>query len=95
MLHLEINFRPIWQELVKVRSACAAWRNNPLWEISPAQQGLYGVFVDFKKVFDRIWHTASWEITKKYNISANIIWVIKNLYDKATSAILFNSSIEN
>ena len=30
---------------------------------------------------------------KKYNISTNLIRVIKNLYDKATSAILFNSSI--
>ena len=29
---------------------------------------------------------------KKYNISTNLIRVIKNLYDKATSAILFNSS---
>ena len=32
---------------------------------------------------------------KKYNISANLIWVIKRLYDKATCAVLFNSSIEN
>ena len=30
---------------------------------------------------------------KKYNISTNLIRVIKNLYDKATSAIVFNSSI--
>ena len=30
---------------------------------------------------------------KKYNISTNLIRVIKNLYDKATSAVLFNSSI--
>ena len=30
---------------------------------------------------------------KKYNISTNLIQVIKNLYDKATSAFLFNSSI--
>ena len=30
---------------------------------------------------------------KKYNISTNLIKVIKNLYDKATSAVLFNSSI--
>ena len=29
---------------------------------------------------------------KKYNISANLIRVIKNLYNKATSAVLFNSS---
>ena len=30
---------------------------------------------------------------KKYNISTNLIQVIKNLYNKATSAILLNSSI--
>ena len=30
---------------------------------------------------------------KKYNISTNLIRVTKNLYDKATSAVLFNSSI--
>ena len=30
---------------------------------------------------------------KKYNINANLIRVIKNLYDKATSAVLFNGSI--
>ena len=30
---------------------------------------------------------------KKYNISTNLIQVIKNLYNKATGAILFNSSI--
>ena len=28
---------------------------------------------------------------KKYNISANLIRVIKNPYDKATFAVLFNS----
>ena len=30
---------------------------------------------------------------KKYNISTNLIRVIKDLYDKATSAVLFNASI--
>ena len=30
---------------------------------------------------------------KKYNISTNLIQVIKNLYNKATTAVLFNSSI--
>ena len=30
---------------------------------------------------------------KKYNISANYIRVIKNLYNKATSAVLFSGSI--
>ena len=32
---------------------------------------------------------------KKYNISTNLIRVIKYLYDKATSAVLFNNSIRN
>ena len=59
------------------------------------QQDLYHVFTDFKKAFDRIWHAALWATIKKYNISTNLIQVIKNLYNKATSAVLFNSSIED
>ena len=44
-------------------------------------------------LFDRVWHAALWATMKKYNISTNLIQVIKNLSNKATSAILFNSSI--
>ena len=36
-----------------------------------------------------------WTTMKKYNISTNLIQVIKNLYNKATRAVLFNSSIED
>ena len=57
------------------------------------QQDLYHVFKDFKKAFDRVWHAALWATTKKYNISTNLTRVIRNLYDKATSAVLFNSSM--
>ena len=57
------------------------------------QQDLYHVFMDFKKAFDRVWHAALWATMKKYNISANLIRVIKNLYDKDTSAVFFNRSI--
>ena len=56
------------------------------------QQDLYHVFIDFK-VFDRLWHAALWATMKKYNISTKLIQVIKNFYNKATSAVLFNSSI--
>ena len=59
------------------------------------QQNLYHVFIDFKKAFNRVWHAALWATMKKYNISTNLIRVIKNLYDKATSAVLFNSSIRD
>ena len=55
------------------------------------QQDLYHVFIDFK-AFNRVWHAALWEIMKKY-ISTNLIKVIKNLNNKTTSAVLFNSSI--
>ena len=57
------------------------------------QQDLYHVFIDFKEDFDRDWHAALWAAMKMCNISTNLIQVIKNLYDKATSAVLFNSSI--
>ena len=48
------------------------------------QQDFYHVFIDFKKAFDRVWHAALWATMNR---------VIKNLYDKATSAVLFKSSI--
>ena len=57
------------------------------------QQDLYHVFTDFKKAFDRVLHTALWATMKNYNFSTNLIRVIKNLYDRATSAVLLNSSI--
>ena len=57
------------------------------------QQDLYHVFIDFKKAFDRVCHAALWATMKRYNISTNLIQVIKNFYNKATSAVLFNSSI--
>ena len=41
------------------------------------QQDLYHVFIDFKKAFDRAWHAALWATMKKYNISTNLIHVIK------------------
>ena len=47
------------------------------------QQDLYHVFIDFKKSLDRVWHAALWTTMKKYNISTNLIRVIKNLYNKA------------
>ena len=57
------------------------------------QQDLSHVFIDFKKAFDRVWHAALWATMRKYNISTNPIQDIKNFCNKATSAILFNSSI--
>ena len=43
------------------------------------QQDLYHVSIDFKEAFDKFWHAALWATMKKYNISTNLIQVIKNL----------------
>ena len=57
------------------------------------QQDLYHVFVDFKKVFDRVWHAALRATMRKFNINANLTRVIKNLYVKATSAVYYNGNM--
>ena len=56
------------------------------------QQDLCHVFIDFKKAFDRVWHAALWTTMHKYNIGANLITIIKSLYEKATSAVLYNGN---
>ena len=56
------------------------------------QQNLYHVVIDSKKAFARVWHEALWATMRKYNINASIIRAIDNLYDKAQSAVLLNSS---
>ena len=57
------------------------------------QQNLYHVFIDFKKAFDRVWHAALWATMRMYNISANLVRTMEQLYDKATSAVQMNGSI--
>ena len=56
------------------------------------QQDLYHVFIDFKKAFDRVWHAALWTTMHKYSMGANLITIIKSLYEKATSAVLYNGN---
>ena len=77
--------RSITEQIFNLRILCEKYFQH--------QQDLDHVFIDFKEAFDRVWHAALWATTKKCNISTNLIRVIKNLYNKATSAVLFNSSI--
>ena len=37
------------------------------------QQDIYHAFIDFKKAFDRVLHSALWASMKKYNIRCNLI----------------------
>ena len=45
-----------------------------------------------KKAFDRVRHASLWATMRLYNINTNLINVIQNLYDKATSSVCFNGS---
>ena len=56
------------------------------------EQDLYQVFIDSKKTFNRDCHAALWATMKKYNISTNLIQVIKDISNRATSTVLFISS---
>lgn len=38
-------------------------------------------------------HAALWASMRQYKINANLIKMIKNVYDMATSAVYFNSNI--
>ena len=71
------------EQIVNLRSMCGKYIQH--------QQDLHHVFVDFKTAFLGVWHAALWATIKKYNISTNLIRIIKNLYGKVTSAVLFNS----
>ena len=41
---------------------------------------LYMAFVDFKKAFDSVLHTALWQIMKKMGVNGQIIRPIRKLY---------------
>ena len=57
------------------------------------QQELYHVFIDFKKAFDRVWHQALWATMHKFNIDQNLIALIQELYNHATSSVYLDGDI--
>ena len=66
---------------------------NPLLETSPAPGRPLPCLHRLQEGLQQVWHAAMWATMKTYNNSTNPICVIKHLYDKATSAVLFNNSI--
>ena len=77
--------RSTTEQIFNIRILCERYLQH--------QQDLYHVFIDFKKAFDRVWHKALWSTMRLYNINANLIQVIENLYNKATSAVYLNGDI--
>ena len=64
---------------------------NPLLETSPAPGKPLPCLHRLQEGLQQVWHAAMWATMKTYNNSTNPICVIKHLYDKATSAVLFNN----
>ena len=42
------------------------------------QENIYHAFIDFKKAFDRVWHSALWATMKNYNIGRNLFMSLNN-----------------
>ena len=80
--HLHSHIHITAEQIFNLRILCERYLQH--------QQDLYHVFIDFIKAFDRVWHAALWATMRLYNINTNLINVIQNLYDKATSAVCFN-----
>ena len=57
------------------------------------QQNLFHVFVDFRKVFTRVWHAALSATMRLYSINDNLIITVECLYNKVTSAVYHNNNI--
>ena len=97
------RLQPIAEELLSEEQAgCRAGRstNEQIFNLriiqekyTEHQKPLYHIFIDFKKAFDRIWHTSLWDTMKRFNINARLIKVIQSLYEKAISAIYYEGKV--
>ena len=56
--------RSITEQIFNLRILCEKYLQQ--------QQDLCHIFIDFKKAFDRVWHTALRATMKKYNISTTL-----------------------
>ena len=54
---------------------------------------LYMAFIDFKKTFDSVRHTAFWEIMKKMGVNEQIMSPIRKLYRNREAAVRVESEL--
>ena len=55
------------------------------------QRDLFHNFIDFKKAFDRVWQQGLWQVMEDFNITHELIQLIKALYNNAKSKVLLNN----
>ena len=73
------------EQIFSIRVRCGKYSQH--------QQDIYHVFIDFKKVFDRVWHESLRARIKKYNMGQKMTNTIKQIYAKATSAVITRGSL--
>ena len=56
---------------------------------------MVGIFIDFKKAFDRVWHLGMFRTLQHYNIPQKLTNLIKSLYNQAVSAVRIGSDISD
>ena len=103
MLRILLNrLKPQAEEIIKEQAGFRAGRSTTeqifnlrilCEKYQQHQQSLYHVFVDFKKVFDRVWHAVLWATMRLYNINDNLIRTIECLFNKETSAFYHDNNI--
>ena len=84
----QAGFRPnrsTTEQIFNLRVLCEKYSQH--------QQDIFHVFIDFKKAFDRVWHDALWATMNKFNMGQKLIHTIKELYSKATSAVLVQGTV--
>ena len=91
----------MFEEQAGFRSGCSTVEQVFIWRqlaerYMEAQNGkLVNVFIDFKKAFDRVWHTGMFRVLQHYNIPGKLTSLIKNLYSQATSAVRVGADISD
>ncbi|PIK43798.1 endonuclease-reverse transcriptase [Apostichopus japonicus] len=61
--------------------------------VEEAPQSRFSTYESCVKTFDRVWHESLWATTKKYNMGQKLIQTIKQLYTKASSAVLLQGVV--
>ena len=54
---------------------------------------LYHIFINFKKAFYMVQHDALWSPVGQYHIRDNLINIIEQLYNEASSAVINNGRL--
>ena len=56
-------------------------------------RNLFHNFIDFKQVFDRVWHAGPWQVLRSFNMEEGRIQAIHLIYENSSSAVLLNDQL--